>query len=178
MSCTLSFIPLSESHFPLLLKWLETPHVKLWWDKDIKWTPELIYKKYSHYVRGYKRLGNIEKPMHAFVICADGHEIGYVQYYNRHDFLPEQNYDISDLPESCAGLDIYIGEQEYTGKNIGSNALQLFIEKYVFNEFDSVFVDPDSKNIQAIKAYEKAGFLTMKDDGKIRFLNLSNTNKY
>jgi aminoglycoside 6'-N-acetyltransferase len=112
--------------------------------------------------------------MHAFIICADGNEIGYVQYYNRHYFPPEQNYDISGLPKSCAGLDIYIGEEKYTGKNIGSKALLAFIDQYVFKEFDSVFVDPDSKNIQAIRAYEKAGFVThrplSKDDGKIMFL--------
>jgi len=48
----ITFTPLQESHFPLLLKWLETPHVKAWWDKDIHWTPELIKKRYASYVQG------------------------------------------------------------------------------------------------------------------------------
>jgi aminoglycoside 6'-N-acetyltransferase len=31
----IAFAPLNESHLSLLLYWLETPHVKLWWDQDI-----------------------------------------------------------------------------------------------------------------------------------------------
>nr|WP_250296957.1 hypothetical protein [Wolbachia endosymbiont of Oedothorax gibbosus] len=71
MNKNITFKALKEEHFLLLLKWLETPHVKLWWDADINWTPELIEKKYSNYVKGFKRLKLktqiIEKPMHAFI---------------------------------------------------------------------------------------------------------------
>lgn len=128
----ISFIALNKSHFSLLLKWLETPHVKAWWDKDIPWTTELINKKYSNYVKGYKVLTLkdqiITKPIFAYVIYLNNLPIGYIQYYNKHDFQPEQNYDISELPKSCAGLDWYIGELEFTGKGIGSKALSLFLE--------------------------------------------------
>lgn len=41
---SLTFIPLQERHFPFLLKWLEMPHVKAWWDKDVKWNIDLIKK--------------------------------------------------------------------------------------------------------------------------------------
>ncbi|WP_245611548.1 MULTISPECIES: hypothetical protein [unclassified Wolbachia] len=56
MNKNITFEALKEEHFLLLLKWLETPHVKLWWDADINWTPELIGKKYSNYIKGFKRL--------------------------------------------------------------------------------------------------------------------------
>lgn len=52
----ITFIPLAKSHFSLLLEWLETPHVKTWWDQDLSWTYELIQKKYTDYVKGYKLL--------------------------------------------------------------------------------------------------------------------------
>ena len=45
----------------LFLKWLEMPHIKLWWDKDIEWSLELIEQKYSSYVRGYKLENNEPK---------------------------------------------------------------------------------------------------------------------
>jgi len=32
----INLVPLTNSHFPILLKWLETPHAKLCWDQDIK----------------------------------------------------------------------------------------------------------------------------------------------
>jgi aminoglycoside 6'-N-acetyltransferase len=44
----IEFTPLTEENLPLLLKWLETPHVKKWWDQNVKWTSELIQKKYSN----------------------------------------------------------------------------------------------------------------------------------
>ena len=48
----------------LFLKWLEMPHIKLWWDKDIEWSLELIEQKYSSYVRGYKLENNEPKNIH------------------------------------------------------------------------------------------------------------------
>ena len=67
---TITFIPLAESHFPLLLRWLEAPHVKAWWDQDVTWTLELVREKYGNYIKGNKRLKlnnqAIEKPTHAF----------------------------------------------------------------------------------------------------------------
>ncbi len=39
---TIIFEPLHESHFSLLLKWLETGYVKKWWDQDTEYTPDLV----------------------------------------------------------------------------------------------------------------------------------------
>ena len=43
----ITFEPLNESHFPLLSKWLEAPHVKAWWDRDMTYTMDLVRKQYS-----------------------------------------------------------------------------------------------------------------------------------
>jgi aminoglycoside 6'-N-acetyltransferase len=169
----ITFQPLVNSHFPLLLKWLETPHVKAWWDQDMRWTPELIEQKYSNYVHGFKRLKLvdqiIEKPMHAYIVLCDKIPIGYIQYYEKHDFPPEQEYEIAELPKNCAAIDWYIGEPSFIGKGIGSKAMSLFLDNYVFPKFDYVFVDPETENIGAIRAYEKAGFREIKrvNDGTI-----------
>lgn len=50
---TISFRSLFEQDFPLLLKWLETPHVKTWWDSEVAWTIDKINQKYSSYVNQY-----------------------------------------------------------------------------------------------------------------------------
>ncbi|WP_232049297.1 acetyltransferase [Rickettsia asiatica] len=73
----INFIPLSTSHFSFLLKWLEMPHVKLWWDEDIKWSLELIEQKYLSYVKGYKLENNDPKNIQAYIIEADHTPIGY-----------------------------------------------------------------------------------------------------
>ncbi len=104
---TITFVPLAESHFPWLLKWLETPHVKAWWDQDVKWTPELIREKFGNYVKGYKPLKFenevSKKPMHAFIIIFEETPIGYIQYYNKHDFPSEESYETTEFPPLLCG---------------------------------------------------------------------------
>lgn len=158
----MTFLPLQEKHFPLLLKWLETPHVKAWWDQDVHWTLALIEDKYGKYVKGFKRLTLptevIEKPMHAFIMCVDGVEVGYIQYYNAYDFPREQGYELKGLPSSLASIDVFIGEESYIGKGYGLLLMEAFLNEHVFKFFNAVFVDPETANLQAIRAYEKVGF--------------------
>lgn len=168
----ITFIPLQESHFPLLLKWLKTHHVKAWWDQDVQWTPELIKKRFETYVHGYKILKNIKKPMHSFIICRDGNEIGYIQYYGAYDFPREQGYVIEELPRNMASLDIFIEEQDAVGKGLGPLLLLQFLKEHIDPLYEACFVDPDTANVQAIRAYEKAGFKAVKtvNEGAITWL--------
>lgn len=170
------FEPLEEKHFPLLLKWLETPHVKAWWDQDIHWTMDLIQEKYGKYVKGFKRLklGDqvIEKSIHAYIMCIDGQEVGYIQYYNAYDFPREQGYKIKNMPECLASIDVFMGEKEWVGKGQGPLLIDAFIKEFVFPHFSAVFVDPDTANTQAIHAYKKAGFEMIKttNEGTITWM--------
>ncbi|WP_367608387.1 hypothetical protein [Legionella sp. W05-934-2] len=56
----ISFKSLCEADFSLLLKWLEAPHVKAWWDQDIEWTPDLIRENFD-YIKGYKFYNGVAK---------------------------------------------------------------------------------------------------------------------
>ena len=152
----ITFISLAESHFPLLLKWLQEPHVKAWWDQDVKWTRELIIQKYTDCVKGCRLENGADKPISAYVAYADETPIGYIQYYNVHDFQREDA--LPALPLKCASFDWYMGEEEYIGKGIGTKVLELFINDYIFEKFTAIFVDSDKKNLAAIKVYEKIGF--------------------
>ncbi|XVN40882.1 MAG: GNAT family N-acetyltransferase [Rickettsia endosymbiont of Argas persicus] len=150
------FVPLTNSHFPLLLKWLEMPHVKLWWDQDIKWNIELVEQKYSSYIKEYKLQNNEPRKIQAYIIEVDQTPIGYIQIYNAHDF--ERSYQSINLPTKLAALDFFLGEPAYLNKGIGLLALKSFLENFVNKKFTHILVDPDSKNIAVIKTYEKAGF--------------------
>jgi RimJ/RimL family protein N-acetyltransferase len=151
----ITFAPLVVSHFSLLLKWLESPHVKKWWDQDVHWTPALIDQKFGDYVKGYKLDNDIAKPINAYIICVDEKPIGYIQIYNAYDFPRDK--PLVNLPESLAAFDILIGEADYLKRGIGSKAITVFLDQYAAS-YNHVFVDPDSNNIAAIRAYEKAGF--------------------
>ena len=99
------FPSLTVSHLPLLLKWLETPHVKAWWNRDVKWTPELIDEKFASYIEGYKIEDGVRKEMRAYSIEIDDTPIGYIQVYNVHDFPREDDIDVSQLPKATAAFD-------------------------------------------------------------------------
>ena len=117
----ITFTPLKEDHFPLLLKWLMTPHVRAWWDQDVPWTPDLIEEKYGCYVQGFKPVRRadsvIERPVHAFVIECDTTPIGYIQYYDVRDWVQEDPHiDLSKLSEYLASIELYAGIDIYIGE--------------------------------------------------------------
>ncbi len=137
------------------------PHIKTWWDSKIPWTSELIHQKYGTYVQGFKLEDNKQKAIHAFIICVDEKPIGYIQIYNAYDF--KRDSPLIDLPESLAAFDFFIGEPDYLRQGIGNKALDKFFDFFdTRKKYDYVFADPDSKNIAAIKTYEKAGLKKIK----------------
>lgn len=204
---TITFEPLHESHFPLLLKWLETSHVKKWWpadrsliahrssspcpeasgdrlsevggadgsvggDQDVKYTLELVREKYGSRVSSLRTEGEAIQNndsgciassstipcndiIKGFIIHNNRNPIGYVQIYNAHDF--RRSKTLSGLPAKLGAIDIYIGEEVALGQGLGSKAILEFL-KLRGNPYTHIFVDPDSNNVAAIKAYEKAGF--------------------
>ena len=151
-----TFELLSILHFPFLLKWLEAPHIKPWWDKEVQWNEALIYQKYISYTQGYKLVQGGPKPIQAYIIYVDNRSIGYIQAYNAYDFA--RSKPLIGLPSRLAAFDIFIGETDYIGKHIGSDALQLFLNEKVKPDYSHVLADPENTNHAAIKAYEKAGF--------------------
>ena len=152
----ITFEPLTKLHFPLLLTWLETPHVKAWWDQDVQWTEKLIVEKFGSYVEGYKIQDGVAKNLWAFIIKLDYKPIGYIQLYEAYAF--PRSPELKNLPKSLGAIDLFIGGRDCIGKNIGSYALILFSEQYCAPLFDYTLVDPDIANIAAIKSYTKAGF--------------------
>lgn len=157
----ITFIKLTESHFSLLLKWLNTPHVKTWWDQDVKWTEELIKKKYGSYVLGFKIENGFKKPMQAYIICKDEVPVGYIQLYNAYDF--PRSKPLEELPSKLAAFDIFIGEENALKQGIGIKAMNVFFENHLNVSYTHIFADPNIKNIAAIRTYEKAGFTKIKE---------------
>ncbi len=161
----ISFKPLANTDFENLLKWLQQPHVKKWWDTDVNYTKEAIQEKFGSYVDGYKKTGSERKPIHVFIIYFDDTPIGYIQYYNAYDF-PRDGYQLDNLPNSLAAIDMFIGDENYLGKNIGSKSLELFLDSHVFTEFEHALVDPALTNSFAIDSYSKAGFKIVSSSSK------------
>jgi len=159
----ITFEPLREKHFPLLLKWLETPHVKEWWDNtDIVWTIGLVEEKYGTYTQGYKLENGVRKSINGFIIVLNDREVGYIQLYNVYDFFREDDLKLDKLPKSLAAIDIFIGDESYLGKGLSFPIMNEFLKTHVDPYYEACFVDPDSANTAAIGAYKKVGFEYLK----------------
>ena len=118
------FEPLNVSHFPLMLTWLELPHVKKWWDQDVTYTMDLVREKYSSYVKGYKFVDGQQKPIKGFIIYSDQNPVGYIQIYNAYDF--PRSKTLSGLPANLGAFDIFIGENEHIWLLIFNNVWHPF----------------------------------------------------
>lgn len=150
MDININFKPLNEADFSLLQKWLNSSHVKKWWQHDGN-----VVEKYITYAQGYKLENGEKKLISAFIIYIDDEPIGYIQLYNAYDFIKQ----LIDLPKSLGMIDFYIGDEKYLGQGLGVKILKAFSYK----DFDYVLVDSDINNIVAIKTYEKAGFKKIKE---------------
>jgi len=155
---TITFKPLNESYFPLLLKWLETPHVKKWWDQDVTYTMDLVHEKFGKHIHGIALSKNSNHKTYAYVICLDEEMIGYIQAYNAHDFAQENHLDLSAISGSVCGIDLFIGEQLFLHKGLGTVILNAFESQVLTTHFDRCLIDPAKDNLTAIKAFTKAGF--------------------
>lgn len=53
---------------------------------------------------------------------------------------------------------IVIGEKKYWGKNYGSKAIKLLMQKAKHPKISKIYLEVRTTNIRAIRAYEKCGF--------------------
>lgn len=140
------FIPLGEEHFELLFQWLQKPHVSAWWGSETVWEE---FKK-----RHNDMLGSTLVFPH--IVCKDKVPIGFINYW----FVEEDPDFKPYFKSNTVGTDQFIGIHELTGKGIGTEFIRQFTDELLSKpNIGLVITDPDPKNIHAIRAYEKAGFV-------------------
>jgi aminoglycoside 6'-N-acetyltransferase len=135
----------------LLAKWLSDPSVLQFYEgRD---NPFDLYKVNKVF---YLSDNDVVKCMVEF----DGNEIGYIQFY-RLDDETKKEYGYS--AENIYGMDQFIGEVEYWNKGIGTLLVTSMV-KFLLEDknADRVVMDPQTKNVRALKCYEKCGFKKVK----------------
>lgn len=146
------FEPLQRKHFSIIHEWFNKPHVQSFYSLR-HWTLEEVKNKLSPYIDGN---------VHGFLI-SNGSPIGYIQYYSIKDY-PWNGQDLTeDIVKTGAGLDLFIGEEEYIGKGIGKEAIKAFLEEMIWNKYDYCVVDPHKDNLNSIKLFESCGFRKHKE---------------
>lgn len=139
------FKALAKEHFHILFQWLQNPHVRAWWDSENNWEDFEL-----------RHLKMIEDPLiFPHIVYRNRIPVGYINYW----FVEEDPEFKSIFPADTVGTDQFIGEPDLIGKGIGSEFIRQFTNDLLLKPgIGLVITDPDSQNLAAIRAYEKAGF--------------------
>lgn len=160
MSLEITFQKASLDHKVHVLKWLEEPHIKEFWDNSPEHREDiLIFMKgraeSSPYLNGIFDywIGFVYDEPYCLLMTSE--------------ILPNQ----SDVPEvwkahlSNSGktfsIDFMIGNKKYLGKGLASPTLVAFtkfIQEAIDPKVDTFFIDPADSNPRAKYVYEKSGF--------------------
>jgi len=148
----ISFQPLSETHFAMLHRWLNEPHIKEWWGEE-GCTFSQVQDKYMPRIT--KR-----EPGSCYIFAAGAEPIGYIQNYWLQDY-PEYSSQLGIVVGAkTAAFDVFIGERNWLGRGVGALVMRQFLCEFIFGEMqaENCIVGPDETNSAAIKAYSKVGF--------------------
>jgi RimJ/RimL family protein N-acetyltransferase len=138
-------------------RWLSHPPVKRWYD-DPSETVEMVRDFYAPSIAGIK-------PVQPFIFSFDDRPAGYIQSYRPKDW-PDY-WGKQDLPEGAAGIDVFIGEDDFRHRSFGPLVINAFIDEFLAPDpsITEIIIDPDPANLAAIRAYEKAGFARIREIG-------------
>ncbi len=129
--------------YTAMRNWFLEPELKEWvWcdEKGEKFVAiERIVEKYGPRVKN-------PTDVFPYFILKEGEPIGFIQYY------------IQD--RTTVGLDMWIGISKERNSGYGAEALGQMVEliHQTHPQIKEVFIDPEAKNIRAVKCYLKAGF--------------------
>lgn len=149
----IAFEPLRREHMPLMRDWLGREHVRRWWRDDI-----------DESIAEYEReIGGGGDPTENYLIFLDGRPVGFIQTYLVSDY-PEWD-EIVEVGEGVAGVDLFVGEEDLTGRGLGSKILDRFVSEVVFGlpETTAVVATVEDANRRSWRAFEKAGFRHVRD---------------
>jgi aminoglycoside 6'-N-acetyltransferase len=142
VTTSITFKHATQAHRPLLRRWLAMPHVVEWWGDPDQEINLIAYGKENDGSEG-------------FVILLHEKPVGYIQ-----SWIPSR-FDNEDweraLSPDVRGIDILIGETSAIGR--GANIIGVFVDRLLAQGHRHLVIDPDKRNLRAIRAYEKAGFI-------------------
>lgn len=143
---------LEEKDAYLLAKWLSDPAVLEFYEgRDTAFNLDKVNKVFY---------ASEDDNTVKCIVEFEDNKIGYIQFYQLDDET-KKTYGYSN--ENIYGTDQFIGEVEYWNKGIGTllvTSMVKFLTEH--KKADRVVMDPQTRNVRAIKCYEKCGFKKIK----------------
>lgn len=128
-----------------------------WWNDGSKTPyPDAEIDDYRDAIQG-------KDPTYRYLLRIDANPVGLIQHYRIADD-PEYAEALA-LGEDAIGIDLFIGQAELIGHGHGPAILRQFLRDvaFPFHGLDVCVIGPSVKNIAAIRAYEKAGFRSLRE---------------
>jgi aminoglycoside 6'-N-acetyltransferase len=140
------------SDLPLLKYWDKKPHVIFATGGDSDDEEDEWMKN---------QLQNPSKFVWIYIAELDSRPIGVIQIV---DPANEETHYWGKIEQGLRAMDIWIGEESDLAKGYGTTMMQLAINKCFENpEVTAILIDPLSKNLRAIKFYQKLGFVFLEN---------------
>ena len=142
----------NEEEFKQIHKWCNNEFVYEWFEQRVLSLDEIITK--------YKNKLNNNK-QDIFIINYNGKDIGLFQIYKF-----ERDIDLKELDKfkNIYEYDLFIGEEEYLSKGIGTKIVKQINEMlYSKYQVDAIILRPFKRNIRAINCYKKCNFKLIKE---------------
>ena len=147
---SIAFRPLAVDDLQQIFLWLIRPHVARGYAKPPGSFTEAV-AKYGPRAAA----GNVVR---AFIVNVDGKDLGYAQAYDVASF---DDYAAKlDREAGLVCMDLFLGELESLGHNVGSRVIDRFVKEIVFADPAprACVAGPGEGNLAAIRAFEKSGF--------------------
>ena len=138
-----------------MLNWLNNKKISDYYGDSKKYTLKEIKNKYIKKIES-----KVENPC---IIEYNNKPIGYIQYYivdSEEYEIPQEIFsNIVKQNEKAIAIDLFIGEDDFRDKGIGTKTLKLLINE-IFNDhsINAILIDPKTSNKRAIECYRKCGF--------------------
>ena len=143
----------TRADFPLLARWLDSPHVARFWNHET--TPEAIERDFGGSVDG-------TEPSFDFIVEDAGVPVGFIQRSAIWDYADEQRelIELAYAPRDALTIDYFIGEVTATGKGIGTRMIREFTELCFADcpAASAIIVPVIAGNPASWRALEAAGY--------------------
>ena len=147
---SISFRELQKVDLPILHNWLNRPHMRAFYQtKPV--TLKEVFAKYEPRLKG-------QLPVRTHVTLCDGLPIGKMQCYLIQDY-PKYAAEIG-IPCGIS-LDLFIGDEKFLGKGIGSQMLKAYIDQIALPSFPhekTIYLCHETNNVTAIATSKSVGF--------------------
>lgn len=142
----------NDNEFRQIHKWCEKKFVYEWFEQRVLSIDEIINKYKNKIENGIQKV---------FIIQYKEKDIGLLQFYK---FEYDIHIDVLKDFKNIYEYDLFIGEEEYLSKGIGTNIVKLINEMLYSNyRVDAIILRPFKRNVRAIKCYEKCNYKLIKE---------------